>query len=115
MTQADWADPNALALGIYLDGSDDPDQGPDGRPLLDDDFLVLINAWWEPIDFAIPVTRVGTAWQEALDTYQPKAAAGPPRRAGAQVTVGPRSVCVLQGSPANQPLPPTPGSPAGSS
>ena len=61
MTQADWADPNALALGIYLDGSDDPDQGPDGRPLVDDDFLVLVNAWWEPMAFSIPVTRGGSS------------------------------------------------------
>jgi isoamylase len=117
MTQADWADPNALALGIYLDGSDDPDLGPDGRPLLDDDFLVLVNAWWEPIEFAIPVTRVGTAWQPEIDSYEPVTAgpgSGPPRRAGAQVTVGPRSVCVLRGSPAQVPLAqPTPGSPAG--
>jgi isoamylase len=104
MTEADWADPNALALGIYLDGSDDPDAGPDGRPLLDDDFLVLVNAWWEPIQFAIPVTRAGTRWQDEIDSYQPGPAAGPPRQAGAQVTVGPRSVLVLRGSrPAGPP------------
>jgi glycogen operon protein len=45
MTPADWSDANALALGVYLDGSDAPDTGPDGRPMLDDDFLVLVNAW----------------------------------------------------------------------
>ncbi|HEY0998319.1 MAG TPA: hypothetical protein VGD83_01660 [Streptosporangiaceae bacterium] len=31
-----WNDPEALALGVYLDGSDAPDTGPDGQPLLDD-------------------------------------------------------------------------------
>jgi isoamylase len=108
MTQADWADPNALALAIYLDGSDDPDHGPDGRPLIDDDFLVLVNAWWEPIEFAIPVTRAGTQWQQEIDSYEPAAPSGSPQPAGAQVTVGPRSVCVLRGS-----LPPPPGTPAG--
>ncbi len=113
MTEADWADPNALALGIYLDGSDDPDHGPDGRPLLDDDFLVLVNAWWKPIGFSIPATRPGTAWQEAIDSYQPGAAAGPPRQAGDQVTVGPRSICVLRGSPADASPQPTPGTPGG--
>ena len=41
MTQADWDDGSALALGVYLDGSDAPDTGPDGQPLLDDDFLVM--------------------------------------------------------------------------
>jgi isoamylase len=99
MNDGDWADPNALAIGIYLDGSDDPDVGPDGRPLLDDDFLVLVNAWWEAIDFAIPETRAGTQWQVEIDSYQP-GQAWPASRARAQVTVGPRSVCVLRGSPA---------------
>ena len=41
-------------LAIYLDGSDDPDRAEDGTLLLDDDFLVLVNGWWEPLDFALP-------------------------------------------------------------
>jgi isoamylase len=106
MTQADWDDRNALALGIYLDGSDAPDQAPDGSPMLDDDFLLLVNAWWEPLDFAIPAipqTRPGQAWQTDIDSYhgQTPAAAGAgapsPCRAGDRVTVGPRSVSVLRG------------------
>ena len=39
MNSADWADPNARAIAIYLDGSDDPDRAEDGTPLIDDDFL----------------------------------------------------------------------------
>ncbi|HEY6790509.1 MAG TPA: glycogen debranching protein GlgX, partial [Trebonia sp.] len=46
MTSADWADPNARAIALYLDGSDDPDEAADGTWLVDDDFLVLVNAWW---------------------------------------------------------------------
>jgi isoamylase len=100
MTQGDWADPNALAIGIYLDGSDDPDEAPDGTPLLDDDFLVLVNAWWEPLDFTVPPTRAGQAWLEEIDTYDPAAparAAGSRWQAGDKITVGPRSVSVLRG------------------
>jgi isoamylase len=98
MDSGDWADPNALALGIYLDGSDDPDRAADGSLLLDDDFLVLVNAWWEPLDFTIPATRPGQAWQLEIDSYDPAApAAGSPQPPGGQVKVGPRSVCVLRG------------------
>jgi isoamylase len=98
MNEGDWADPNALALGIYLDGSDDPDQAADGTLLLDDDFLVLVNAWWEPLDFTIPPARPGQAWQLQIDSYDPAApATDSPRQAGGKVTVGPRSVCVLRG------------------
>ena len=101
MTDGDWSDPNALALGVYLDGSDDPDPAPDGSLLLDDDFLVLVNAWWEPLDFTIPPTPPGQAWQPEIDSYDPDRTAGATgpaqRRAGDRVTAGPRSVCVLRG------------------
>jgi isoamylase len=101
MTGDDWANPGALSLGIYLDGSDDPDRAEDGTLLVDDDFLVLINAWWEPLDFVIPPTRDGQAWRPALDSYD-LTSAGPDERAAAQqagdrVMVGPRSVRVLSG------------------
>jgi isoamylase len=97
MTPADWADPGALSLAIYLDGSDDPDRSEDGTPLLDDDFLVLFNAWWEPLDFVIPETRAGLEWWAEIDSYDPAAPAAPPRHAGDRITVGPRSVTVLRG------------------
>ena len=45
MNGADWADPNARAIAIYLDGSDDPDLADDGGLLVDDDSLVLVNSW----------------------------------------------------------------------
>ena len=57
MTAADWSDENALAIALYLDGSDDPDRAEDGTWLLDDDFLVLVNAWWQPLGFTLPATR----------------------------------------------------------
>jgi isoamylase len=98
MTSADWADSGALSLAMYLDGSDDPDRAQDGTPLLDDDFLVLFNAWWEPLDFVIPQTRAGLEWRAEIDTYAPAGGgAAPPRHAGDCVSVGPRSVVVLRG------------------
>jgi len=98
MTAADWADPAALSLAVYLDGSDDPDRAEDGTPLVDDDFLVLFNAWWEPLDFIVPGVRDGQRWQAEMDTYDPPAAATTPQRqAGDRITVGPRSVTVLRG------------------
>jgi glycogen operon protein len=98
MTSADWADPGALSLAMYLDGSDAPDRGEDGTPMVDDDFLVLFNAWWEPLDFVIPEKRAGLEWRAEIDTYDPAGAgAAPPRHAGDRISVGPRSVVVLRG------------------
>jgi glycogen operon protein len=96
MDGADWADPNARALAIYLDGSDDPDRAEDGTPLLDDDFLVLVNSWWEPLTFVLPPTKPGAEWHAEIDSYDPAApAAAAKHLVGDQVTVGPRSVVVL--------------------
>jgi len=96
MTAAVWAEPSALALAIYLDGSDDPDRAADGTPLLDDDFLVLVNAWWEPLGFTVPPARPGLTWQCAIDSYDPSISRTA-LRAGDQLTVDPRSVVVLRG------------------
>ena len=97
MDDADWADPNARAIAIYLDGSDDPDRADDGTPMLDDDFLVLVNSWWEPLGFVLPATRPGAQWRAEIDSYDPTASArAAARSSGGQVTVGPRSVAVLR-------------------
>jgi len=98
MTVADWSDPNALAIALYLDGSDDPDRAADGTWLVDDDYLLLVNAWWEPLDFVLPATRDEAAWHLEIDTYDPAApgsSASAAHRAGDHITAGPRSVVLL--------------------
>src|SRR5208282_1378124 len=98
MTGSDWSDPNALAIALYLDGSDAPDRAADGTWLVDDDFLVLVNGWWESLEFVLPVTRPQASWQVEIDTYDPTPQIGSVRagrQAGDHVTVGPRSVVVL--------------------
>ena len=84
MDGADWADPGARAIAIYLDGSDDPDRAEDGTPMLDDDFLVLVNSWWEPLSFTVPPTRPGAEWQAEIDSYDP---AAPAARANARPAI----------------------------
>jgi isoamylase len=109
MTAADWTDGSARAVAIYLDGSDAPDRAADGSPLLDDDFLVLVSAWWEPLAFTIPVARAGQpgptrptgqpglTWHAEIDSYDPaRPAAAAALRTGDQLTVPPRSIVVLR-------------------
>jgi glycogen operon protein len=97
MTADDWADPNARSLAIYLDGADAPDHAEDGRLMLDDDFLVLVNAWWEALNFTIPPTRPDQEWRNELDTFDPSAPlAQAAASAGGTVTVRPRSIVVLR-------------------
>ena len=97
MDGSDWADPNARAIALYLDGSDDPDQAQDGTLLVDDDFLVLVNSWWEPLGFVLPQTQSGAQWHAEIDSYDPAAPAEAAKYpAGDQVTLGARAIVVLR-------------------
>jgi isoamylase len=92
MTVDSWADPSARSIALYIDGSTDPDLQPDGTPLVDDDFLILANAWWEPLKFQIPVDLSVGRWEFACDTFDP-ARGG---KAAETTLVGPRSLVVLR-------------------
>jgi glycogen operon protein len=99
MDSGDWGDPNARSIAIRLEGQDDPDRDVDGTLLIDDDFVVLVNGWWEPLEFTIPVVDGPQRWVTELDT------GGDDGRAdvvsGGVVTVGPQAVAVLR-SPRRQ-------------
>jgi len=95
MNGGDWSDPSALAIALYLDGADDPDRAANGTWLVDDDFLVLVNAWWEPLEFVLPATRPQARWRAEIDSWDLVAPAAGERGAGDSITVGPRAVVVL--------------------
>jgi glycogen operon protein len=97
-TASEWQDPDARSLALYLDGADAPDRAEDGTDLLDDDFLLLVNAWWEPLSFVVPATRSGQVWVKEIDTFDPEIGLPADKMtAGEAVTAGPRSVVVLRG------------------
>jgi glycogen operon protein len=99
VTTEEWADPGARSVAIHLEGQDAPDRAADGSPLIDDDFLILVNAWWQPLEFVLPETCAGQLWVAEIDTFDPGAATAHGKcGAGDRVTAGPRSVVVLRGS-----------------
>src|SRR5262249_61181878 len=63
-----------------------------------DDFLVLVNGWWAPLDFTIPVTRPAAGLAPGNRHVRP-AATRPAAAASQQLRVGPRSVLELRGPP----------------
>jgi glycogen operon protein len=69
MTEANWNDPVTRAFGVFLSGRGIDDLDEEGRPLVDDDLLILINASDIDLDFTIPrLTEVAEGWQVAVDT-----------------------------------------------
>jgi isoamylase len=99
VTDEQWGDPTMHAIAVYLDGADAPDDADDGTPLLDDDFLVLVNAYWEEVTFSIPPVReTPQTWFVEFDSYDPAVSAARtfPKHTGDKVAVRPRSVQVLR-------------------
>jgi glycogen operon protein len=102
MTESNWRAGWTRSVVAYLDGVRDADRDERGRAMLDDDLLVVINGWWEPLTFTLPDVGSPRAWQYELDTFSglfgPEAGTG--GQAGATITVGPRSVVLLRAEPA---------------
>jgi glycogen operon protein len=71
MTAEDWAADDQLSIMFFLNGQAIPTLDARGKPILDDSFLVLLNAAGEPMKFTLPGERYGRAWELVLDTADP--------------------------------------------
>jgi glycogen operon protein len=100
MTDSDWRAGWTRSVVAYFDGVRDADRDDRGRPMLDDDLLLLVNGWWEPLTFTLPDTGSPRAWEYELDTFSGVfgASGGSGGGPGAAISVGPRSVVLLRAS-----------------
>ena len=71
MTDHDWADSSTKALAVFLNGQGIPDHDEFGERVVDDSFLLLINAYHRPIVFTMPDESYGQGWAVVLDTADP--------------------------------------------
>jgi len=97
MTDSDWTAGWTRSVTAFHDGVRDPDPDPRGRPILDDDLLLMVNGWWELLPFTIPDVGSPRRWFRELDTFtvlETDAAAGV--AVGPVVTLGPRSLVLLR-------------------
>jgi glycogen operon protein len=76
MTQTEWEQDFARCLGMYLSGAALHAVSRHGRPIFDDDFLVLFNAHHEDVEFRMPELG-GEAWQTLIDTTHPSGSVEP--------------------------------------
>jgi len=67
MTDADWEVGYAKSLAVFLNGAAIPDPDVHGRPVLDDSFYLLFNAWDQELGFTLPAPRWGRSWTTVLD------------------------------------------------
>ncbi|MCH9666634.1 MAG: glycogen debranching enzyme, partial [Actinomycetia bacterium] len=97
MSDEDWDSGFGKSVSVYLNGHGIPDLDPRGQRVTDDSFVMCFNAHHEPIEFNLPPKEFGRAWQPVIYTVDGAVMEGSrPVAAGAQLTVEPRAVIVLQ-------------------
>ena len=94
MDMDDWQNTHAFSMMIYLNGSDIPEVDWYGNRMVDNDFIMIFNAHYEPIMFTLPDERYGRKWQLVVDTHNPD---GPELsyEAGFMITAQSRSFLML--------------------
>ena len=94
MTEEEWNQPWARSTMVFYNGDAIREPDANGRRILDDDFLLLLNAAPEAVDFTLPDAKYGHIWHTVVDT------AGDDDRAeyhsGDIVHVGPRTSFILR-------------------
>ncbi|WP_333839358.1 glycogen debranching protein GlgX [Pelomicrobium sp.] len=97
MTDEEWNQHHARCLGVYLAGEGLTETDERGRPITDNNFLVLFNAHHEEIPFTLPQLAGGPRWLVVLDTaYEEGLAWDGMYMAGSAYPLQGRSLALLQ-------------------
>jgi isoamylase len=98
MSDDDWNGGRAQSLAIFLNGEGIPDRDEVGERVIDDSFLLLVNASPHQMTFTLPDQDYGRVWEVVVDTADPllaharRRASGP----GERQRVPGRTMRVLQ-------------------
>lgn len=96
MAEEDWGEGYAKSLGVYLNGAAIPNPNPKGDPVTDDDFYIMFNAHYEPLDFILPGKEWADSWLLELDTQKGWLEDAKHLKAGDTIQVAERSLVVLR-------------------
>ncbi len=94
MDMNDWQNTHAFSMMVYLNGADIPEMDYYGNATVDNDFILIFNAHYEPIQFTLPDESYGSRWKLVVDTHNPD---GPELyyEAGFAITAQSRSFMLL--------------------
>ncbi|MQS11721.1 glycogen debranching protein GlgX [Streptomyces kaniharaensis] len=98
MTKRHWGASYAKSLSVFLNGYAISEPDRRGGRIVDDSFLLMFNAHFEPLEFTVPADH-GQEWQVVVDTAQPRLPApgtGPRVKAGDTLWLTDHSLMVLQ-------------------
>jgi glycogen operon protein len=96
MTDEEWNNSFARSLGLHMSGLLEGEHDVQGRPQVDDDFLLLFNAGEDGVDFRLPSSSENIRWEAFMDTsYSAGLKAGSFLKPGDVYALKPRSMAVL--------------------
>ncbi|WP_415952836.1 glycogen debranching protein GlgX [Streptomyces sp. KLOTTS4A1] len=103
MHPGDWQHPDTHTVTVFLNGDALAEHDELGRPVVDDSFLLLLNAHWQPATLRLPAAVYGERWTVLVDTTT----AHPPEgseyeseyKADSELTVEARSLLLLSSLP----------------
>ena len=68
MNDAAWNSGLTKCIGVRLAGDIINEVDERGEPIVGDTLLLMLNAHWEKLDFALPAAREEHVWEAMLDT-----------------------------------------------
>jgi glycogen operon protein len=95
MDEKAWSNGLAKSLMVFLNGSAIPAPDTRGNRVLDDSFLVMFNAYSEPLGFTLPDEEYGAEWIPVVDTAATDLESNPLDPSW-QIQVQARSIVVLR-------------------
>ncbi len=99
MTGDEWGNPYTRCFGMLMNGQAMNEWDGRGRRLYDDVLLLLVNAFYERIDFRVPPAIPDATWQVLIDTVTATHASPLTLRSGQVYPLAGRSLVLLAQSP----------------
>jgi len=98
MTEEEWNQGWVRCLGLLQNGETLNDADPNGEPLMDDTFLLMLNCHHEPIQFYLPASPKQQGWEVVVDTdIQKEESVGKVLNDPESYKVSPMSLVLLRG------------------
>ncbi|MDO8988053.1 MAG: glycogen debranching protein GlgX [Sideroxyarcus sp.] len=95
MSDDEWAGDSTRSLGVFLSGDSMLESDSRGKPVRDDNFLLLFNAHHEALNFKLPELHPGCAWTRLLDTCGESELTGADFASGDSYPLKERSLALL--------------------
>lgn len=91
-----WQEDHARSLAVFLNGAGIRSVDTDGKKIVDANFYLLFNAYWEDVTYTLPSENYGAGWFKILDTNNDTIERFGNYSAGDSILVPSRSILLFQ-------------------